>query len=64
MQAKALYQNTMFDYGIVQSQKVGQEVILKGGGGVSFLLVETTLPFAKLCYAFEEKSFFSVNMIL
>ena len=33
MQAKALYQNTMFDYDIVRTQKVGQEVILKRKGG-------------------------------
>ena len=28
-----------------------------GGGG------EITLPFAKLCYTFEEKNFFSVTII-
>ena len=32
--------------------------------GLSFLHLEITLPFAKLCYAFEEKIFFSVTMIL
>ena len=32
--------------------------------GLSFLHLEITLPFAKLCYAFEEKNFFSVTMIL
>ena len=26
--------------------------------GLSFLSLEITLPFAKLCYAFEEKQFF------
>ena len=26
--------------------------------GLSFLHLEITLPFAKLCYVFEEKSFF------
>ena len=26
--------------------------------GLSFLHLEITLPFAKLCYAFEEKKFF------
>ena len=28
------------------------------------LHLEINLPFAKLCYAFEEKLFFSVTMIL
>ena len=55
------------------------EGLLKGGGrgeagtfsikffflqGLSFLHLEITLPFAKLCYAFEEKSFFSATIIL
>ena len=31
---------------------------------LSFLHLEITLPFAKLCYAFEEKLFFSVTLIL
>ena len=31
---------------------------------LSFLHLEITLPFAKLCYAFEEKIFFSVTIIL
>ena len=31
---------------------------------LSFLHLEITLPFAKLCYAFEEKLFFSVTIIL
>ena len=30
----------------------------------SFLQLEIPLPFAKLCYAFEEKMFFSVTIIL
>ena len=30
----------------------------------SFLHLEIALPFAKLCYAFEEKLFFSVTIIL
>ena len=44
------------------------QVFLKGGGagtfptsffqGLSFLHFEITLPFAKLCHAFEEKIFF------
>ena len=44
------------------------QVFLKGGGlalvlfnffqGLSFLHLEIILPFAKLCYAFEEKNFF------
>ena len=49
------------------------QVFLKGGAGtfpikffqgLSFLHSEITLPFAKLCYAFEEKSFFSATIIL
>ena len=32
--------------------------------GLSFLHLEITLAFAKLCYAFEEKSFFSPTIIL
>ena len=32
--------------------------------GLSFLHSEITLPFAKLCYAFEEKIFFSATIIL
>ena len=45
------------------------EVFLKGGGGAStfpiyfFLHLEITLPFAKLCYVFEEKLFFSATII-
>ena len=53
-------------------------VFLKGVGGwgglgglalflfqsLSFLYLEITLPFAKLCYAFEEKLFFSATIIL
>ena len=44
-----------------------EQVFLKGGAGtflikffqgLSFLHSEITLPFAKLCYAFEEKLFF------
>ena len=48
------------------------QVFLKGKGGadtfpiqffqyLSVLHLESTLPFAKLCYAFEEKLFFPVN---
>ena len=33
-------------------------------GQVCILHLEITLPFAKLCYAFEEKKFFSVTIIL
>ena len=51
------------------------QVFLKGGGGLTlflfnffevyhFLHLEITLPFAKSCYAFEEKLFFSVTIIL
>ena len=32
--------------------------------GLSFLYLEMTLPFEKLCYAFEENLFFSVTIIL
>ena len=32
--------------------------------GLSFLHLEITLPFAKLCYAFEEKNFFSATIVL
>ena len=32
--------------------------------GLSFLHLEITLPFTKLCYAFKEKLFFSVTIIL
>ena len=32
--------------------------------GFSFLHLEVTLPLAKLCYAFEEKLFFSATIIL
>ena len=31
---------------------------------LSFLHLEITLPYAKLCYAFEENLFFSVTIIL
>ena len=31
---------------------------------LSFLHLEITLPLTKLCYAFEEKLFFSVNIML
>ena len=51
------------------------QVFIKGGGGadtfpislfqgLSFLHLESTLPFAKPCYAFEKKNFFSVTIIL
>ena len=50
------------------------QVFLKGGGlalvlfnffqGLSFLHLEITFPFAKLCYAFEEKNFFSATIVL
>ena len=49
------------------------QVSLKGGAdtfpisffqGLSFLHLEITLPFAKLCYAFEKKLFFSVTISL
>ena len=54
---------------------VQEQVFLKWGGGagtfptkcfqgLSFLHLEITLPFAKLCYAFEEKLFFSATIIL
>ena len=36
----------------------------RGGGGGITEHIEITLPFAKLCYAFEEKLFFSVTIIL
>ena len=49
------------------------QVFLKGGvtgtfpikffQGLSFLHSEITLPFAKLCYVFEEKLFFSATII-
>ena len=48
------------------------QVFLKGAAGtfpikffqgLSFLHSEITLPFAKLCYAFEEKLFFSATII-
>ena len=32
--------------------------------GLSFLHLEIALPFVKLCYAFEEKLFFSYTIIL
>ena len=32
--------------------------------GLSFLHLEIILPFARLCYAFEKKLFFSVIIIL
>ena len=46
------------------------QVFLQGGGGLTLFLrfiifhLEITLPFAKLCYSFEEKLFFSVTIIL
>ena len=49
------------------------QVFLKGGlalslftffEGLSSLHLEINFPFAKLCYAFEEKLFFSVTIIL
>ena len=32
--------------------------------GLSFLPLEITFPFAKLCYACEEKKIFSVTIVL
>ena len=52
------------------------QVFLKRGGrgastfpikffqGLSFSHLEITLPFAKLCYAFDEKNFFPATIIL
>ena len=50
------------------------QVFLTGGGkralsieffqGLSFLSLEITLPFAKLCYAFEDRKSFSATIIL
>ena len=49
------------------------QVFLKGGAGtfpiyffqgLSFLHLEITLPFVKLCYAFEEKILFSATIFL
>ena len=54
----------------------GQFLKKEGGGGaagtfpikffqgLSFLHLKITLPFAKLCHAFEEKGFFSATIIL
>ena len=50
----------------------GQVFLEEGAGtfsiyffkGLSFLHLEITLPFAKLCHAFEEKLFFSTTIIL
>ena len=50
---------------------VQEQVFLKGGAdtfpiwffqGLTFLHLEITLPFAKLCYAFEEKLFFPATI--
>ena len=52
-----------------------RQVVLKRGGGagtfpiyffqgLSFLHLEITLSFAKLCYAFEEKNVFFATIIL
>ena len=35
-----------------------------GGGSLKNGELKINLPFAKLCYAFEEKKFFSVTIIL
>ena len=50
------------------------QFFIKGGGpwhfsyllfqGLSFLHLEITLPFVKLCYAFEEKILFSATIFL
>ena len=64
--------------GIPRIKKGGQNYgagtcLLKGGTwhfsylisrGLSFLHLKITLPFAKLCHAFEEKVFFSATIIL
>ena len=50
----------------------GQVFLKRGAGtfsiyffqGLAFLHLEITLPFAKLCYAFEEKLFFSATITL
>ena len=42
---------------------VQRQVFLKGGGGSGILHLEITLLSAKLCYAFEEKLFFSATII-
>ena len=56
-------------------QRGESEKLKKGGGsifpisylicqGLSFLHLEITLPFAKLCYAFVERLFLSATIIL
>ena len=50
----------------------GQVFLKRGEGalalflfkGLAFLNLETTLSFAKLCYEFEEKLFFSATIFL
>ena len=53
----------------------GQGFLIGGGGeaetfpiyffqGLTFLHLEITLPFGKLCYTFEGKLFFTVTIIL
>ena len=55
-------------YGVGASLlKMGREagtVPIQFFQGLSFLPLEITLPFATLCYAFEEKKFFSATIIL
>ena len=58
---------------MVQGQVLLKEEGRRGGGGslaiyffqvLSFLHIEIILFPAKLCYTFEEKNFFSANIIL
>ena len=66
-------------WGSEKLKKGGESMVLGWGGllkrgagtfpiqffqGLSFLHSEITLPFAKLCYAFEKKLLFSVTIIL
>ena len=48
----------------IMGQVQGQVCVCPGGGGGITEHIEIALPFTKLCYAFEEKLFFSVTIIL
>ena len=60
------------EYEVWQKYGAGAGLLKRGAStlpiqffyGLSFLHLEIALPFAKLCYAFEEKKNFSATIIL
>ena len=74
LQSAVILPSNDIDHSSFNSPGGGESEKIKKGGlaivlfhffqGLSFLHLEITLRFAKLCYAFEEKNIFSATIIL